>query len=76
MIFSFVLIFITIINILERTGEKMGIIAAFLGGFYLDVFSISNDLFFGFYVLISVAISLFIKLILRKHVEIPIEKKF
>ena len=72
---NLVLITVILINFFERPEGKSGIIAAFLGGFYLDVFSISNELFFGFYILVSLILSLFIKLILRKHVEIPVAKK-
>ncbi len=74
---NFILISIILISIFEKPEGKLGIISAFLGGIYLDIFSINNhDLFFGIYTLISVIISLFIKFFLRKHVQIPVPKRF
>jgi rod shape-determining protein MreD len=72
---NFVLITIFFINLFERPEKKLGIVSAFLGGFYLDIFSLSFSGFFGFYTLISLALSLFIKFILRKHVSLPSIKK-
>lgn len=74
---NFIIISVILINIFEKPNGKLGIISAFLGGIYLDIFSIDNyNLFFGFYTLISVIISLFIKFFLRKHVQIPVPKRF
>ncbi len=67
---------VILINLFEKPEDKVGLLAAFLGGIFLDIFSISNDLFFGFYTLISIIISLFIKLTLKRHVRIPIAKRF
>lgn len=72
---NFVLIALIFINLFEKPEKKLGIVAGFLGGFYLDIFSLSFQGFFGFYTLISLAISLFIKFILRKHVRFPVIKK-
>jgi rod shape-determining protein MreD len=75
-ILNFVLILVAIINIFEKPENRFGIFAAFLGGFYLDVFSLNLAPFFGFYALISVVLSFFIKFILRKYVQIPLVKKY
>jgi len=72
---NLVLIALIFINLFERPEKKIGIISGFFGGFYLDIFSISSYGFFGFYTLISLSLSLFIKFILRKHVRFPIIKK-
>lgn len=69
---NFVLITVILINVLEKPEKKLGIISAFLGGFFLDVFS--NNII-GFYLLISLALAVFLKFILKKHVRIPLIKK-
>ena len=66
---NFVLILVVLINLLERPKNQLGILAAFIGGFFLDIFSSS---FIGFNVLILLAVAVFIKLVLRKHVWAPI----
>lgn len=68
---NLVFIALIFINLFEKPEKKLGIIAGLLGGFYLDIFSLSFQGFFGFYTLISLATSLFIKFILRKHVRLP-----
>jgi len=67
-VFNLILITIIFINFFEERNKLSGIYLAFLGGFFLDIFS---EKFFGFYILISIAISIFIKLILKKYVRIP-----
>lgn len=67
-IFNLVLITVFLISFFTPAYQKQDIIIAFIGGFFLDIFS---ENFFGFYILILVAISLFIKFILRKYVQIP-----
>lgn len=69
---NFVLITVVIINIFENQEDYFGIISAFLGGFFLDIFS---EHFFGFYILISLAVALFIKLVFRVYVRIPVRKR-
>ncbi len=68
---NFILIALILINLLERPERKLGIAAGFLGGLFLDIFSINSGFFFGFYTLASLLISLFIKYILKKYVKIP-----
>ena len=72
---NFILIALILINLLERPERRLGIAAGFLGGLFLDIFSINSGFFFGFYTLISFLISLFIKYILKKHVKIPAFQK-
>ncbi len=71
---NLILIAIILINFFEKPEKKLGIISSFFGGFYLDIFSLNSE-FFGFYTLISVALALFIKFFLKKHVRIPIIKR-
>ncbi len=68
------LIFILVIfwNLFEKSEHFLGVFNALIGGFFLDVFS---DRIIGFNILILLAIALFIKLVLRKHVRLPIIEK-
>ena len=60
-------IFITVFD----PRAKIGVGAAFIGGFFLDIFS---ENFIGFHILILVILAFFIKFILRKYVRFPIIK--
>ncbi|MFH1462457.1 MAG: rod shape-determining protein MreD [bacterium] len=73
---NFVLIAVIFINLLENPEKKLGVISNFIAGFYLDVFSLSSFGFFGFYTLVLVGISIFLKFILKKYVKITILKRF
>lgn len=66
---NFILIFVLLINIFEKPERDTGIIAGFIGGFLLDIFS-SN--FIGFYALILLAAVFLIKIIFRKYVWSPV----
>jgi len=68
--FIFIAVILSCLFVSQRSW--WGVVAAFIGGFYLDVFSISDRGFFGFYVLIALVISLFIKFILKKHIHLAI----
>ena len=72
---NFVFITVILINLFTPHHYWRGVGAAFIGGLYLDIFSLSSFWFFGLYTLILVAISLFIKFILKKHVSLPVIKK-
>ncbi len=48
---------------------KLGVGAAFAGGFFLDIFS---SHFIGFWILILLAVALFIKLVIQRYVRIPL----
>lgn len=63
---NFVLIIVVLINLFEAPKGKLGLFSAFFGGFFLDIFS---ENFIGFWVLILLAISIFIKFIFKKHVR-------
>jgi rod shape-determining protein MreD len=72
---NFVLIAVILVHLFS-SSSKDKIIAALIGGFYLDVFSLNNaGGFFGFYILIMLAIFLFLKIISEKYVRFPIVKK-
>ncbi|MDO8436429.1 MAG: hypothetical protein Q7S82_03600 [bacterium] len=72
---NFIFIFVIIINIFEKPKDKLGLCAGFLGGFFLDIFSLSNNLFFGFYTLISLFLVICIKFILMRYVQLPTESR-
>ncbi|MBD3208610.1 MAG: hypothetical protein GF370_04110 [Candidatus Nealsonbacteria bacterium] len=63
---NFSLILVGLINLLEPKDEVFGFGAAFLGGFFLDVFS---ENFFGYYVIISLAIALLLKGLLKNIIR-------
>ncbi len=72
------LVFIAVIflNLFTSSRFWWGEISAFVGGFYLDVFSFSVTGFFGLYTLILVSSALFIRFVFKRHVKIPVIKKF
>ena len=72
---NFVLITVIFINIFN-SSQWQKISSAVIGGFYLDIFSLSNmGGFFGFWTLILLGFSLFLKIILKKYVRFPVARK-
>lgn len=67
---NFIFLLAVVFNILERPEKKTGIFTAFLGGFFLDVFS---SFWFGFNTILLVLVALTIKLIFKKYL-IPISQ--
>ncbi len=68
---NLILIAVILINLFERQQENLGIFSAFIGGFFLDNF-FSGTLginFIGFYIIILLAVAIFIKFILKKYVR-------
>jgi rod shape-determining protein MreD len=65
---NFILISVILINLFQRPENPSGLWAAVFGGFFFDIFS-SN--FIGFYILICLTTSIFIKVILKDYVRIP-----
>ena len=68
---NLVLITAIFVNLIEKPENRLGLVTALISGFYLDVFSFGHNWFFGFYMLIFLIISLFIKLIFKSYVQIP-----
>ncbi len=66
---NIVLILVILINLLEKPHKYFGILAGFWGGFFLDIFSSG---FIGLNTLILLAIALFVKMVLKKHVQAPV----
>ena len=62
---NLILISVILINILAPHQNWWGVAGAFIGGLFLDIFSPGV---IGFYVLICLALSLFIKLVFKKYV--------
>ena len=54
------------VNFFEDREEDSGIFISLIGGVFLDIFSES---FFGFYILTSLLISFFIKIVLKNYVQ-------
>ena len=65
-IFGPVFILAVLANFLSA---RAGLVSAFAGGFFMDVFSVS---FIGRNVLILLGLSILIKIILRKYVRSPL----
>jgi len=66
---NFILILTILINVFEKPRRNTGMLAGFIGGFFLDIFS-SNLI--GFYALTFLTLSFLIKIIFRKYVWAPI----
>ena len=76
-VLNFILIATILINLFENPQKNLGITSAFIGGFFLDIFSghFLGINFIGFWISILLAISFSIKFILRKYVRTPFFKK-
>ncbi len=64
---NFIFIAVILLNIFT-SDIKLGISAAVIAGFFLDIFS---ENFFGFWFLILLTLSCFIKFVLEKYVQLP-----
>ena len=62
-----------LITVFEDPNKNLAIFSAVSAGFFWDIFS-ENPVGFGILILLS--ISVFLKIILRKYVRIPILKQF
>jgi len=69
---NLILISVILLNLFENLQQKSGILAAFIGGFFWDIFS---ENFIGFYILILLGVSIFIKFILKKYLRPVIQLK-
>jgi len=70
--FPLVVIAVVLVNIFyRRFSFEAGIISAFIGGFFLDIFS-SGIL--GFWVLMLLILSFCLQIILKKYVRAPVFK--
>lgn len=67
-----VLILIIIWNVFEKPKNYLGLYIAFIGGFFLDIFSSS---FIGYNILILMVLIILIKLIFRRYVRVPFFEK-
>ena len=68
-VLNLVLILVLLFNLFESSKSVKGLILAFFGGFFLDIFS--SELFgidlIGLWIFILIALSVFIKYIFKKH---------
>ncbi len=74
---NLILIAVILLNLFENPQKNSGYFTAFIGGFFLDIFS-GNFIginFIGFWILILLVISFSIKFILRKYVRLSAIKR-
>jgi hypothetical protein len=65
---NFVNIAVVVTALFERRRNKFGWLAAFCGGFFLDLYS---GRFFGFWMIFILALVALIKFVVKKYVRIP-----
>jgi len=65
---NLVFILIIIWNLFEKPENNLGLYLAIIGGFFCDIFS---PFFIGYHVLIFLGVSVFLKFIFKKYVQIP-----
>jgi len=68
MVVNLVFISVLLWNFFEKKESVLGLVHAFFGGLFLDIFS---QRLIGFHVIILVAAALFLKFILKRYVRIP-----
>ncbi|MDD2731732.1 MAG: hypothetical protein PHI53_00890 [Candidatus Pacebacteria bacterium] len=66
---NLILIIVMLWNIFESSKSFFGLYLAFIGGFFLDVFSSSS--FFSYNILLFLIISFVIKMVIKDYVRIP-----
>jgi rod shape-determining protein MreD len=66
--FSFLVLFVLVVNLLEEPQGRLGLISAFFFGLMLDIYSTH---FIGLMALSFLLASLLLKFILFKYVKIP-----
>ena len=73
-----VFIVVFLINFFESAQKRNGILAAFLGGFFLDLLSVDpfKFYFFGAWTIIMILMAYFVKFIIKRYVHIPGIKRF
>jgi hypothetical protein len=59
---------VAVVVLFEKRRHNMGWAAAFWGGIFLDLYSTR---FFGFWIMVLLAMVAFVKLVLKKYVRIP-----
>jgi len=62
---NLILIAVVLINFFEKQKNPFGIFAAFVGGFFLDVFF---GPYIGYYIAICFSVSVLIKLVVKRYV--------
>lgn len=70
---NFILILVIFLNLFEKPEANFGLISALIGGFFLDIFSGKS---FGFHILILLILSLVIKMVLRRYIQLPVLLKY
>lgn len=65
---NFVDVAVAVFAVFEHRRNKFGWLAAFCGGFFLDLYS---GRFFGFWIILLLALVALIKFAIKKYVRIP-----
>lgn len=71
---SLILVSVILINIFAK-DYKFSFFAAFVGGLFLDIFSLGQS-FFGFQTLIFLISAFFIRVLMQKYVQLPSSRRF
>ena len=66
---NLILLLAIFLNVFEKSEGIIGLCSGIIAGFFLDVFSNKP---FGFYLFFLVALSLLIKLILKRYIQFPV----
>jgi len=66
---NLILLLTIFLNIFEKSEGTIGLSSSLIAGFFLDAFSNKP---FGFYLFFLVALSLLIKLILKRYIQFPV----
>jgi len=66
---NLILLLTIFLNIFEKSEGTIGLSSSIIAGFFLDTFSNKP---FGFYLFFLVALSLLIKLILKRYIQFPV----
>lgn len=69
--FNLILILVILINLFEKQENYLGISSTLPAGFFLDIYSQKP---IGYYILILLITAVFIKIVLKKYIHIPLRK--
>jgi len=70
---NLVLLLIVLLNFISSLW--FGLTSAFIGGFYLDIFSLSPFFFFGSYTLIALILAVLVQFVFQRYVRFSVSKK-
>lgn len=71
--FNFFLLAIVLVCLFAQ-DRNFALFSALIGGLYLDIYSFSGIGFFGMYTASLLCLAFFLRLVIRKYVQLPIFK--